>query len=177
MTLRPGRTVVTAGILLAVIAAALTACTNRPAPNQTAPATATTTTAGTHPSVDADDGDDSDDGAQPDTAAAPDPAALDVIAAFATAWARPDLDQQHWYTGVAGLAAPAYAARLATVDPAMVPATRITGPPTVTSATTASVVANVGTDAGPITITCVRYDGRWLVTDVQPPEHPTGATP
>ncbi|MGI5238642.1 hypothetical protein [Dactylosporangium sp. CA-139066] len=173
MTAHPGRRLVTVSILLAVTAAALTACGRAGQRPTTPPATATTGVAGTTAPVEADD--DGDDGAQPDTSAAPDPAALDVITAFATAWTRPDLDQQHWYTGVARYAAPAYAAELATVDPAMGPATRITGPPTVTSATTDAVVAAVGTDAGPITITCVRYDSRWLVVDVQPPEPPAGA--
>ncbi|GAA4259809.1 hypothetical protein [Dactylosporangium darangshiense] len=173
MNRRTARYAVTVSILLAVTAPTVTACGGRPHPTPARPP-ATHATAATSPATPADDG---DDGAQPETSTTPDPAALDVIAAFATAWARPDLSQQQWYAGVARTAAPAFAARLASVDPSRVPATRITGAPTVTAATASSVVADVGTDAGPITVTCARYEGRWLVVDVQPPERSPTATP
>ncbi|WP_432832740.1 hypothetical protein [Dactylosporangium sp. CA-092794] len=116
------------------------------------------------------------DGAQPDTSAPTEPAALDVITAFAPAWARPGLDQPRWYADVARYATPAYAAPLPTVDPATVPATTITTTPAVTSSTSGAVAADSGTDAGPITVTCIQLDGHWLVVEVEPSEPDPEAT-
>ncbi|MEV6924002.1 hypothetical protein AB0M46_05740 [Dactylosporangium sp. NPDC051485] len=166
---------VTASILLAVTATALSGCVSRP---HRGPATApsTTASAGTTGADDNAHQDDGDDGTQSDESTTADPAALDVISAFMTAWARPGLDQRRWHADVARYSTPAYADKLATVDPAAVPATQITGAPMSCTATADAVVAVVATDAGPITVTCVRLNSRWLVVNVEPPEPDPEAT-
>ena len=171
------RYTVTASILLAVTAAALSGCLSRPhrSPTATPATTASAGTLGADDHAHADD--DGDDGAQPDASTAADSAALDVISAFMTAWARPGLDQRRWHADVARYSTPAYADTLATVDPAAVPATQITAAPVPRTATAEAVVAVVGTDAGAITVTCVRLNGRWLVVNVEPPGPDPEATP
>ncbi|GAA3250703.1 hypothetical protein ACFO1B_44080 [Dactylosporangium siamense] len=169
------RYTVTASVLLAVTAAALTGCSSHPRHAPTT--TPAVTTAPTAEDGGAHQEDDGDDGAQPDTSTTANAAALDVISAFMTAWARPGLDQRRWHADVARYTSPTYADKLATVDPAGVPATQVTTAPAVRTATAGAVVADVGTDAGPITVTCVRLNGRWLVVNVEPPEPHPEATP
>ncbi|MFV2021724.1 hypothetical protein [Micromonospora sp. LOL_023] len=98
-------------------------------------------------------------------APAPPVQAAPVAAAFATAWARPDLTAQAWWQGVAALCDDGFAAALRTVDPAQVPATRVTGQPVVVEAPEAgAAVYDVPTDAGTLTVTLSDVGGRWVVT-------------
>jgi hypothetical protein len=96
----------------------------------------------------------------------PPAAATDVVLRFVHAWARPGLDQQVWYAGVRGLATPAYARMLATVDPANVPAHLVTGALVVRASTPQELIADVPTDAGTVRVTAVPAGGRWLVATV-----------
>ncbi|MFF0256941.1 hypothetical protein ACFYPW_31150 [Micromonospora zamorensis] len=58
-----------------------------------------------------------------------------------------------------------FALALRTVDPARVPATRLTGPPVATQAPAGgAAVYEVATDAGTLTVTLGAVDGRWRVT-------------
>ncbi|MDP9792574.1 hypothetical protein J2S43_001086 [Catenuloplanes nepalensis] len=94
-------------------------------------------------------------------------AAVDVAVRFAGAWARPGLPADRWREDVAALATAEYATMLRTVDPADVPATRITGQPWPRESTTLRVIVDVPTDAGTLRIVCVAPHGRWLVATVQ----------
>lgn len=110
-------------------------------------------------------GDDHDDGRPP---AAPPPAAqaAPVAAAFAAAWARPDLPAQTWWRGVSSSCDAGFARALRSVDPARVPATRVTGRPVATQAPTGGrAVFEVATDAGTLIVTLAGVGGRWVVTD------------
>ncbi|WP_051800152.1 hypothetical protein [Catenuloplanes japonicus] len=109
---------------------------------------------------------DADGLAAPIPAAVP-AAAVDAAARFADAWARPDLPAADWREDVAALATAEYAHLLRTVDPADVPATRVTGQPQPRESTTARVVVDVPTDAGTLRVICVAPHGRWLVATVQ----------
>jgi hypothetical protein len=53
---------------------------------------------------------------------------------------------------------------LHSVDPANVPASRVTGAPRVISSTTDLLVATVPTDGGTLTVTCARFGRIWRVT-------------
>lgn len=96
----------------------------------------------------------------------PSKAATDTVLRFVHAWARPGLDQQVWYAGVRGLATPAYARMLATVNPANVPAHLVTGALVVRTSTPQELIADVPTDAGTVRVTAVADGGRWLVATV-----------
>ncbi|MFG3554268.1 hypothetical protein ACGGAQ_07770 [Micromonospora sp. NPDC047557] len=106
-----------------------------------------------------DDEDDDEGPAAPVAEAAP------AAAAFATAWARPGLDAARWLEGVAPLCVPRFAEQLRTVDPANLPASRITGRPTA-----AYPVRDGGgqfaipTDRGTLLVSVADIKGRWLVT-------------
>jgi hypothetical protein len=97
---------------------------------------------------------------------------VDVAAArrtavgFATAWARPDLAAGPWWQGVAVYAEPGYARLLRSVDPANVPANRVTGAARVVSEDSGLVVVDVPTDAGTcrVTVADSAGTGTWRVS-------------
>ncbi|MEW2383667.1 hypothetical protein AB0873_16475 [Micromonospora sp. NPDC047707] len=128
-----------------------------------------------YPTVDVSNGVPSSAGEQPGgdahgqdrpPAAPPPPAqAAPVAAAFAAAWARPDLPPDVWWRGVASSCDEGFARALRTVDPARVPATRVTGRLVVKQAPTGgAAVYEVPTDAGTLTVTLAGVGGRWVVT-------------
>lgn len=75
------------------------------------------------------------------TSAAPDPAALQVARQWATAWAThpAGITNAQWLDGLRPLTTAEYLPEMSTVDPANIPATRVTGEPTVTKSYTSSV--------------------------------------
>ncbi|MGN9806583.1 hypothetical protein [Micromonospora sp. L32] len=127
-----------------------------------------------YPTGGADGGSPSSAGEQPgrddhhhdQSPAAPPPAqATFVAAAFAAAWARPDLPPQVWWRGVAATCDEGFARVLRTVDPAQVPATQVTGRPVAKQAPKGgTAVYEVATDAGTLSVTLAGVDGRWVVT-------------
>lgn len=91
--------------------------------------------------------------------------AAPVAAAFAAAWARPELPAETWWQRVASHCDEGFARALRTVDPARVPATRVTGRPVATQAPKdGAAVYEVATDAGTLTVTLAGVGGRWVVT-------------
>ncbi|MEU8024676.1 hypothetical protein AB0B88_20945 [Micromonospora haikouensis] len=89
-----------------------------------------------------------------------------VAAAFAAAWARPDLTAQQWWEQIAPLCEPAFGRTLRTVDPARVPATRITGRPVaVQPPKDGRATYRVATDAGTLSVALAAIDGRWVAVD------------
>jgi hypothetical protein len=93
-------------------------------------------------------------------------AARRVAAAFATAWARPDLPAATWWRGVAAYAEPGYAELLRSVEPANVPASRVTGTARTVRAAAGLVVVDVPTDAGTcrVTVADTAGTGEWKVS-------------
>lgn len=101
----------------------------------------------------------------PPGAAAPASAAPAAAAGFAAAWVRRDLPAGQWLAGVTPWCAPPFARSLATVDPANVAASRVTGRPRVLHAPVGRNAAyTVPTDAGTLTVTLTVSGGRWLVS-------------
>ncbi|MEU9509891.1 hypothetical protein AB0D32_26840 [Micromonospora sp. NPDC048170] len=137
-----------------------------PAPDRSGPVYPTAgavevspTSTGEAPGSD-DHGDERAPAALPPAAQAP-----RVAAAFAVAWARPDLSADVWWQGVAPHCEQGFARALRTVDPAQVPATQVTGRPAVKRAPKAgAAVYEVETDAGTLTVTLAAVNGRWMVT-------------
>jgi hypothetical protein len=151
----------------AATAVLLSGCTPRPAhpaPSRPAPSAPGSTAAPSSAPTDQQ----GDDGAGPTTSASPTDAALHVAVVFMTAWARPNLDQTTWLAAVIPNTTPEYAATLSSVDPANVPARHVTGPPRSQASTADAALVDVPTDAGPIRVSLVQRDGRWLVADVAP---------
>ncbi|MEH0984715.1 hypothetical protein [Micromonospora sp. CPCC 205556] len=96
---------------------------------------------------------------------APVAAAAPAAAAFATAWARPRLDAASWLNGVTPLCVPRFAAQLRTVDPANLPASRITGRPKATYPIRGGGGQfAIPTDRGTLLVSVADVKGRWLVT-------------
>jgi hypothetical protein len=146
-----------AAACLIAAAAGLAACSTGPTRADPAPETTVSAPARTVESP-------GDDDAGTDEPTVAPRQATDTIDAYVRAWARPHLSHEAWLTSVLLYTTPEYGRILATVDPANVPATTITGPVTVRTSTTAAVTADVPTDAGLLRVTVVARDSIWLVT-------------
>lgn len=95
-------------------------------------------------------------------------AALQVAGRWAAAWVRPPAGttQQQWLQGLSATTTAEYLGVLYTVDPANIPATRVTGAPTATRVAPRSVQAEVPTDTVKLLVTVVISDaGDWRVSD------------
>lgn len=100
------------------------------------------------------------------TSAAPDPAALQVARQWATAWAThpAGITNAQWVEGLRPFTTEEYLPEMSTVDPANIPATRVTGEPTVTQSYTSSLEVLVPTDGPKLSITVARTPAGWRVT-------------
>lgn len=88
-----------------------------------------------------------------------------AAARFAKAWARPRMGAETWWKEIAPLCEPGFAARLRTVDPGNIPATRVTGTPRVVVAPAGrSARYAFSTDAGTLLVTVADLGGTWLVS-------------
>ncbi len=163
---RVGYGVVLAAVLTVGCACSPTSEPGVPEPERSGPAypTAGAGDGSTSPAGEQPGGDDHDDDQPP---AAPPPAAqaAPVAAAFAAAWARPDLPADAWWRGVAPHCDEGFARALRSVDPARVPAMRVAGRPVAKQAPKdGAAVYEVATDAGTLTVTLAGVGGQWVVT-------------
>ncbi|MEN3304121.1 MAG: hypothetical protein V7603_323 [Micromonosporaceae bacterium] len=86
---------------------------------------------------------------------------------FLTAWLRhANVTPDAWYAGLKRYMTDNLAGELAGVDPAGVPASRITGNVTLIDHDTNFVEATVPVDSGIVTLRLLATDGRWLVDGV-----------
>ena len=92
----------------------------------------------------------------------------EVAAAFTAAWARRGTAAAQWRTDLVPYTTPEYQRRLATVDPARIPATRVTGPAVVKHVDTTSATVEIPTDGGRVEVRLTRKSATWRVTDVTP---------
>lgn len=134
-------------------------------PRTVAPATTTTTAAAAAARPASSDADYIDD----DSLYAPDPhtdlaGAAAVADRFARAWTRhTGTDAASWAARLTALATPALAGTLPGIDPAVVPADTLTGPPALT-ATLGGADASIPTDAGALRLTLIEHPDRgWKV--------------
>jgi hypothetical protein len=95
----------------------------------------------------------------------PDPAALRVAREWAAAWVDhpPGKTIEQWLDGLRPYTTQEYLPVMASVNLANIPATAVTGEPTVTSSYTSSVEAVVPTDGPELSITLVSTNSGWKV--------------
>jgi hypothetical protein len=86
---------------------------------------------------------------------------------FTLAWLHHDgVNAQAWLTGLAPYASADLRSQLAGVDPANVPASRLTNTIEITDDTAIDCMAEVPTDAGVLGLSLQLTSGRWLVTGI-----------
>lgn len=95
--------------------------------------------------------------------------AMTVALAFGRAWATPPsaTAPDQWWVGVSRHTTQALAERLREVDPATLPATRVTGAAQSVLGGVTSAEVRVPTDAGPLLVVCVLVAGRWVVAEFE----------
>jgi len=100
------------------------------------------------------------------TSAPPEPAALDVAHRWARAWVtHPDgQSNREWLAGLAPHTTAEFLPVMRTVEPDNIPASEVTGRPTVVESYTSSLVADVPTDGPTLRITLVKTDAGWRVS-------------
>jgi hypothetical protein len=96
------------------------------------------------------------------------PPAADALK-VATAWGKAWVDHptgttnDKWLDGLRPYTTEEYLVEMSTVDPANIPATKVTGPPVPKQSYTSSVTANLPTDGGTIAITVIDTPQGWRV--------------
>jgi len=98
--------------------------------------------------------------------AAPDPQALDIAVRWTTAWANhpAGVSTYQWLQGLRPYTTEEYMTIMESIDPANVPATKVTGPATSISAVAGSIDVRVPTDGGPLAVTLIKTGDGWRVT-------------
>ena len=98
--------------------------------------------------------------------AAPDEA-VEVAARWAAAWVRPraGTTAQKWLDGLRNTTTEEYLGVLSAVDPANIPATRVTGEPRPVRVAASSVQVRVPTDALTLLVLVVETEDGWRVAD------------
>jgi hypothetical protein len=101
------------------------------------------------------------------TPAPPAPQALDVAQKWVSAWAKhpAGITNQQWLEQLKPYTTDEFLPQMGTVDPANVPATKVTGAAVSVDSTTSSVVADVPTDGGTIQVTVITTPNQgWRVS-------------
>ena len=102
---------------------------------------------------------------QKPTSAPPADDALKVVDAWGKAWVHhpAGTTAAKWLDGLKPYTTEEYMVEMSTVDPANIPATKVTGPPVPKQSYTSSVTANLPTDGGTIAITVIDTPQGWRV--------------
>jgi hypothetical protein len=102
---------------------------------------------------------------QKPTKAPPSADALKVATAWGKAWVDhpKGTTTDKWLDGLRPYTTEEYLVEMSTVDPANIPATKVTGPPVPKQSYTSSVTANLPTDGGTIAITVIDTPQGWRV--------------
>jgi hypothetical protein len=101
------------------------------------------------------------------TPAPPAPQALDVALKWVTAWAKhpAGITSKQWLDQLKPYTTDEFLPQMATVDPANVPASKVTGAAVSVDSTTSSVLADVPTDGGTIQVTVITTPNQgWRVS-------------
>jgi len=99
------------------------------------------------------------------TSAPPEPAALDVAESWGQAWVNhpAGVKVEQWLADLAPFTTEEYLTEMATVEPANIGATEVTGPPEATESFTSSVKVKLPTDDGDLLITVIDTPDGWRV--------------
>ena len=101
------------------------------------------------------------------TPAPPSPQALDVATKWVTAWVKhpAGITNQQWLDQLRPYTTDEFLPQMSSVDPANVPATKVTGAAVSVDSTTSSVIADVPTDGGTIQVTVITTPSQgWRVS-------------
>ncbi|WP_031467916.1 hypothetical protein [Sciscionella sediminilitoris] len=103
----------------------------------------------------------------PPASAPPDPHAIAVAEQWAKAWVNhpQGVTSQQWLAGLKPFTTPEYLSQMQSIDPANVPASKVTGPGKAAQSYAASVNVTVPTDGGELRITVIKAPQGWLVAD------------
>ncbi|OZM75213.1 hypothetical protein CFN78_03375 [Amycolatopsis antarctica] len=103
------------------------------------------------------------------TPAAPNPQALDVAKKWATAWVNhpAGVTVEQWLAGMKPFTTEEYLPVMSSVDPANVPATKLTGEPTAATSYTSSVEVLIPTDGPRLSITVITTNAGWRVAQYE----------
>jgi hypothetical protein len=126
-------------------------------PSQTSrPPTQSTTTKASPPAVTT----------TPPSSAPVAPEAVNVASAWARAWVHhpPGMTTEDWVAQLAPLTTEEFIPQLHTVDPANIPSSAVTGPPTPTSSTARAVELNIPTDGAVLHLTLIATPQGWRVS-------------
>jgi hypothetical protein len=115
--------------------------------------------------VETSDGDDAETSPTPSTFV-DDAAVENVASAFLAAWLKSDLSSAKWHSGLAPLSTMSLAQSLEGVDPAGVPATRATGPPTIVRRDDVFAQVSIAVDTGTVVLNLTKHGSTWLVDGV-----------
>jgi hypothetical protein len=92
-----------------------------------------------------------------------------VALKFTRAWANHKRPKKPWLADVSQYANPEFAAQLDAVEPANVPANKVTGQPRAVHAFASSATFEVPTDKKPVIVDLIRDENQaWWVTNIQP---------
>lgn len=99
------------------------------------------------------------------TSAPPSPKALEVATKWATAWVNhpKGITSEQWLEGLEPYTTDEYLPVMSSVDPANIPAEKVTGKPVAVNSFTSSVEVDVPTDGPTLRITVVSTDDGWRV--------------
>ncbi|HEY7597181.1 MAG TPA: hypothetical protein VH969_28810 [Actinophytocola sp.] len=102
---------------------------------------------------------------QKPTSAPPADDALKVATAWGKAWVNhpTGTTTDKWLDGLRPYTTDEYLVEMSTVDPANIPATKVTGPPVPKQSYTSSLTANLPTDGGTLAITVIDTPQGWRV--------------
>jgi hypothetical protein len=97
--------------------------------------------------------------------APPSPAALDVADSWGKAWVNhpAGVTNEQWLDGLRPFTTEEQLTEMSTVEPANIPATKVTGDPTAVESFTSSVKVKLATDAGDLLITVIDTPDGWRV--------------
>lgn len=98
--------------------------------------------------------------------AAPNPEALSVAEQWTKAWVRhpQGITNDQWLAGMKPLTTPEYLPQMRSIDPANIPASKVTGKAEAAESYQSSVEANVPTDGGKLRITVIKTPQGWRVS-------------
>lgn len=168
----------TALLAATVTVAGLTACTAQPAPSPAPSSAASSSATPVDPTAapQPTSPDDLSDGVDIPTAEAPDEtstaAAITVAEKLMTAYARPGTDQKTWIDGLYPYLTQQGGVAYATVDPAKIPVSEVTGSGTlVEGATEYALLVKVPTNIGDYVVSLTRKapTDTWLADRITPP--------
>jgi hypothetical protein len=96
----------------------------------------------------------------------PAPEAVNVASAWARAWVNhpPGITNDQWVAQLAPLTTEEFLPQLRTVDPANIPSTAVTGPPTPTSSTGKAAEFDIATDGAVLHLTLIATPEGWRVS-------------